>query len=88
MFGLLRLNSLKLLGDISYSIYLIHGILLFITYYSIYGVDNAKLLSIEHYSTIILLLTPLLVTISYLSYRWIEKPGIDYGKKVKINIKL
>ncbi len=88
MFGLLRLNSLKLLGDISYSIYLIHGILLFITYYSIYGVDNAKLLSIEHYSTIILLLTRLLVTISYLSYRWIEKPGIDYGKKVKINIKL
>lgn len=88
MFGLLRLNSLKLLGDISYGIYLIHGILLFITYYSIYGVDNAKLLSIEHYSTIILLLTPLLVSISYLSYRWVEKPFIDYGKKVKINIKL
>lgn len=88
MFGVLRSNTLKFLGDISYSIYLIHGIVLFTTFYFGYGLDNAKSLSIEHYSTIILLLTPLLVSISYLSYRWIEKPGIDYGKKVKINIKL
>ena len=88
MFGLLRLNSLKLLGDISYGIYLIHGIVLFITLYMGFGFESAKLLSIENYSAIILMLTPLLIAISYLSYRWIEKPCIDYGKKVKINVKL
>ncbi len=88
MFGLLRNNTLKFLGDISYSVYLIHGIVLFTTFYFGFGVENARTLPIEKYSAIILLLTPLLVSISYLSYRWIEKPGIAYGKRVRLKIKL
>lgn len=82
-FGMLKNGSMKLLGDISYSIYLLHGIVLYVFFQYFYGFSNIKLLKPLNYWGIILAITPLLIIISYLGYRYIEKPFISLSKKRK-----
>ncbi len=81
LFGLLKKPALKLLGEISYSTYLLHGILLFTVMYYGIGFENARLLSLNQYYVLTLMLTPLVVLLSLLSYLGIEKPFMDLNKK-------
>jgi peptidoglycan/LPS O-acetylase OafA/YrhL len=82
-FGMLKNPTLKLLGEISYSTYLLHGIILFIAIYWGVGLEDAGKLSVYQYYLLILSITPLVVVISYLGFRFIEKPFIDKGKLKK-----
>jgi len=82
VFGVLKQPFLRLLGEISYSTYLLHGFALFITFNFIINAQTAKTLSPTQYCLIIFLLTPVLVILSFLSYRFIEQPFIGLGKKV------
>jgi peptidoglycan/LPS O-acetylase OafA/YrhL len=81
LFGLLKKPALKLLGDISYGTYLLHGIVLFTVMYFVIGFEKAKLLGLNQYYLIILVLTPILVLLSFLGYTGIEKPFMDLNKK-------
>jgi peptidoglycan/LPS O-acetylase OafA/YrhL len=81
VFGLLKNQSLKLLGTISYSTYLLHGIVLFITFKIILVGNEFQNLSSNVFALVIVILTPIIVVISYLTYLFIEKPFIDLGKK-------
>ena len=83
LWGLLCSKSLKFLGEICYSTYLLHGILIFVMLYFIAGLDAAKNFTSFQYCSIFILLTPLLVLISYLGFKFIEKPFIDYSKKIR-----
>lgn len=82
VFGLLKNQSLKLLGTISYSTYLLHGIVLFITFKIILVGNEFQNLSSYVFALVIVILTPIVVVISYLTYLFIEKPFIDLGKNV------
>jgi peptidoglycan/LPS O-acetylase OafA/YrhL len=84
-FGILKNPTLKLLGGISYSTYLLHGIILFVVIYWGVGIENAGKLPVYKYYLLILSITPLVVVISYLGFRFIEKPFIDKGKQKKGN---
>lgn len=85
IFGILKSSILKFLGEISYSTYLIHGILIFIVMYFGFGFKKAAYLSPSEYCISIFLLTPFLIIISTLTYKFIEKPGMNLSKKIKGN---
>jgi len=85
LYGIFSLKSSALLGEISYSIYLLHGIILF----CIFTVFNV--IEFSHYSfNAFLLLMPLVsvvvVLISAVTFIWIEKPSMDFGRQFKFNL--
>ena len=84
VFGILKSSILKFLGEISYSTYLIHGIILFIVMYFFFGLQEAANLSPIKYCIVIFITTPFVVWISFITYKTIEKPFMDYSKKIKI----
>lgn len=72
--GLLKNNTLKFLGEISYSTYLLHGLLLFISINYIYGIGKTTLLSPINYCLFIFMITPILILLSYATNKHIELP--------------
>jgi peptidoglycan/LPS O-acetylase OafA/YrhL len=80
LLGILRAKGSRRLGEISYSVYLIHGLLL-TGIFSIEGVRTFALRSLGHYWLTIALCGLVLVLAASLSYVFIERPGINLGKK-------
>jgi peptidoglycan/LPS O-acetylase OafA/YrhL len=80
IFGLLQNSTLKFLGEICYSTYLLHGIILFISIYFAVGVDKVSKFSLVQYCYLIFAITPFVIVISYFAYTFIEKPFINIGK--------
>jgi peptidoglycan/LPS O-acetylase OafA/YrhL len=77
VFGILTHPLSRTLGQISYSIYLLHGIVLFITFQWILGFQGAGRLSpLEHWG-IIAICAVGVVTICSLTYRFIERPALE-----------
>lgn len=79
-FGILQSRAIRLLGTISYSTYLLHGILLFVT---------LRVLSALGWlpdGDIVWILLPLLavplIAVSALAFRFVEMPGIDLGRRL------
>ncbi len=83
IFGLLKSNTLKLLGEISYSTYLLHGVIIFLTINYVYGLQDTKSLSQTEYCVLIFLIAPIVILISFLSFKFIEKPFIEKSKRNK-----
>ncbi|WP_452599004.1 acyltransferase family protein [Pontimicrobium sp. MEBiC01747] len=83
LFGILKNTTLKFLGEISYSTYLLHCIILFVIGYYIIGLEKMKSFSENEYCLLIFLIAPLVVLISFLSFYWIEKPFMQLSKKLK-----
>jgi len=79
LFGLLRSRGLKVLGEISYSLYLTHGLLL----YALFTLLNLGLVETLGTLGFMALLPPVLglaCLLSMLSYRWIERPLMHLGR--------
>lgn len=81
LFGALTAKSAHSLGDLAYSIYLLHGILLFIVFNFIVGANRVASMSSANYLVLIVLLVPVLLAMSMLSFKYIELPGIRLGKQ-------
>ncbi len=79
LFGFLKLKGMKVLGDISYSIYLTHGLVLYISFsiVKIYDFNNG-LLSYYLYYPLIVLVT---ILVSFITYSFIEHPSFKAKKK-------
>ncbi|AZB10281.1 acyltransferase [Chryseobacterium sp. G0162] len=82
LFGLLTTKFSRFLGQISYSIYLLHPILLFTTFKFIIPYEFAKNLSPLEYWLIIAVLTPILISICYLTFKKIEEPIMKKTGKI------
>jgi len=81
IFGMLKSSTIKLLGDISYSTYLLHGIFLFYVFHFGNDVEGVKNLSPIEFWIIIFLITPILVFTSFLTFKYIEKPALEFSKR-------
>jgi peptidoglycan/LPS O-acetylase OafA/YrhL len=77
LFGILELKFLRWLGEISYSTYLTHGMIVWFTYQYIYF----KYPSIPHIA-LFAIATVALICINSFSYMVIEKPGMDLGQRI------
>lgn len=78
MFGLLTRRGAITLGDISFSIYLLHGCVLSLTF-----VEGARLARPDYGIDMVAMLTlvvMVVICISHLSYRFIEQPGMALGR--------
>lgn len=76
VFGVLSCETSRRFGDLAYSIYL-HGILLFVTFNFLVGVDTIKSLTPMMYWLLIAVLVPVLLGICLLTFRFIEKPAMN-----------
>lgn len=77
LFGILTHPLSRILGQISYSIYLLHGIVLFVTFNWILGFKIASRFSPLVHWGIIALCGMAVVFICSITYRLIEKPSMD-----------
>ncbi|MFY9308877.1 MAG: acyltransferase [Bacteroidia bacterium] len=82
VFGILKHPVLKLLGEICYSTYLLHSILLFLVFHFGFSFEKMRLMKPLEYCIVIFSITPALVIFSFFCYKYVEKPFIDKGKKM------
>lgn len=75
VFGVLSSAASRMLGEVTYSLYLLHGLVLAFTLHVVVGLKAAAAWSpLQHWSLIVGLTVPL-VCASYAGFRWIEVPG-------------
>lgn len=75
VFGLLSAGPSRLLGDMTYSLYLLHGLLLTFVIRWVVGVQRmATWTPAEHWGLVIGLTVPLIL-LSAVTYHWIERPA-------------
>ncbi len=73
-FGLFKNKTIQFLGTISYGTYLLHGLILFVVFNYVLGFSVVLGLSPFSYCLLIFCLTPLVVVLSFLGYKYVEKP--------------
>ena len=76
MFGILINPVSRTLGEMAYSIYLLHGITLFITFTFIIGITEARGLSSITHWLLVVGVTPVLLSLSLFTFRYIESPAM------------
>jgi peptidoglycan/LPS O-acetylase OafA/YrhL len=79
LFGVFRSPPALLLGEISYSIYLLHGIVLYILFTHFSMVDFSGMSSMN-YSLLMPIVGMLVVLVSSITFLFIEKRFINFGR--------
>lgn len=82
LFGLLVHPVSRTLGEMAYSIYLLHGMLLFVTFNFVIGLEKASAFSPLMHWLAVLAITPVLILVSYSTFVLIEKPGMRLSRIV------
>lgn len=77
LFGFLLSPVSRKLGEFAYGIYLIHGLILFITFNFVLGLPLSRSLSTWQHWAIVVGVTPLLIFMSFLTYTFIEHPAMQ-----------
>ena len=85
LFGLLLHPVSRALGDLSFSIYLLHGILLFVTFNIV--IDKSVVVSANMYWGVVTIITPILIFICHCTHHYIEYPAMKSTDKVMILLK-
>jgi peptidoglycan/LPS O-acetylase OafA/YrhL len=76
LFGLLSWRVPQALGKWAYSIYLLHGIVLYAILLMVIGADRAAQLSPLQYVGVIAAITPVVLTLAWASHHWVESPPL------------
>jgi peptidoglycan/LPS O-acetylase OafA/YrhL len=76
LFGILLLPASRVLGEISYSIYLLHGLFLYCTFKLGLGDALAAGLSVYEHWAVVLGLAPVLVGVAFVTFSFIEAPAM------------
>lgn len=82
VFGVLVNTASRALGEMAYSIYLLHGILLFVTFRLILGPSLAATFSPSQHWLTICCLVPLLLAICYTTFRFVEYPAMHGTNRI------
>ena len=86
--GLLHLQACQTWGRCSYSLYLLHGPLLYIALKLVSAFTHWPLDEVWGFGCLVLLLAPCLVGVSLASYHWIEAPALGqqdaFSRRVKV----
>lgn len=86
LFGILSKPSSVVLGEISYSIYLLHGFIIYLSF-SVFKLVNLQEINAVTHTMMLPVLIIVVISISTLTYLYIEKPAIAFGKKSVIRVK-
>lgn len=74
VFGVLSWRLSRVFGEITYSVYLLHGLVLFLAFRVVAGIPAAQAFTPVMHWLLIAAATPFLVALSVLSWRYIEQP--------------
>jgi peptidoglycan/LPS O-acetylase OafA/YrhL len=77
LFGILSHPLSRVLGEISYGIYLIQGLVLFIYWKYVITIDIASHVGSFTYWLLQSICVPVLLVVSYFAFRYIERPAIN-----------
>lgn len=86
LFGILTHNYSRLLGQISYSIYLLHGICLFLALRCIPGIAIKAIATPINYWIGLAIISVILMVVGSLTYNYIERPFITNIPKITKNL--
>ena len=75
-FGILQTRLSRVFGEITFSIYLLHGVLLFVVFRFVLGLHASVALDSGAYALAIAAITPVLMVLSYLGFRYLESPAM------------
>lgn len=87
LFGILTTRTARYLGEISFGVYLLHGIVMFTVFTYIFGFEQVRTMSSIQYWLLVSLITVLLIVAATLTYRLIEAPAMRRVSKVSLKIK-
>lgn len=79
--GLLKTQVALWLGDISYGIYLIHGLILWLTLFTFKSFGNLSNISLLEYTALMIGVGAVAILLSSFSYIMVEKPVVKIAKK-------
>jgi len=82
LFGILVKPVSIILGEITYSIYLLHGMLLFFTFNIVLGTSLTKTFSPSAHWLLIFCMTPILIIFCFLTFRLVENPAMRNTTKI------
>lgn len=74
LFGILGWRAAQALGNWAYSLYLLHGIVLYAVFMLLIGAQRAARLTPLEYAGVIVAITPVVLACAWASQRWIESP--------------
>lgn len=77
VFGAFTNKNSRMLGEMAYSIYLLHGLLLYVVFKFVIGFEKVKSMSAVEYWGVILLITPLLLAVTFVTFSLIEKKSME-----------
>jgi peptidoglycan/LPS O-acetylase OafA/YrhL len=75
LFGLLSSAASRMLGEMTYSIYLLHGLLLSFVFQWVVGIPELATWSVTAHWCLVLVVSIPLILVGYASHRWIEAPA-------------
>jgi peptidoglycan/LPS O-acetylase OafA/YrhL len=80
IFGLLVKPVSRMLGEITYGIYLLHGMALYVTFSLIIGPAGSRVLSPTAHWMVVIGITPILIFVCFGVFRIIESPAMRTSK--------
>lgn len=86
LFGTLSSRTAKIMGEMAYSIYLLHGILLFYLFTFAVGKESASTLSPMEHWVVVIGSTPILLIACTITFKRIEAPFMSYTGKLSATI--
>ncbi|MBA4242116.1 MAG: hypothetical protein C0448_15435 [Sphingobacteriaceae bacterium] len=87
LFGILTLKISKLFGQLSYSIYLFHGIVLYFIFIIVIGFKTASHFSVIEHWLVVSTCCLLVVLMATICFKWIEQPCINSSIQISIKLK-
>ena len=87
LFGMFASRSAKMLGEIAYSLYLLHGLLLFCIFRVLFGASVSASFSILQHWLVVCCSIPLLVAGCFATFRFIERPSLELTPAVTLWIR-
>ena len=86
LFGLLVNPATRQLGDQAYSIYLLHGMALYVVFHVLLGEMQVREWTFVTYWTTLLSVVPVVVGVSFVTWRGIERNGMLLGQRLSVKI--
>ena len=84
LFGLLTRTAARKLGEMSHSIYMLHGVILYTTFILIVGAARSRALSpLGHWAVVVIGIIPAMLLICHATFRFIEYPPMQKARDVE-----
>lgn len=86
LFGLLQLKASRMLGQMAFTIYMFHGITLFVMFRYVFGYKYLAEASVLNYWLAVCALVPILISLCFLIHYTLERPAMKRSKNISIKL--